>query len=313
MGAAGENLGGEGRLTRGVMTIGGQQLADPIVIIDFRVRPPFRSFLDGWLYRPRQESDPRLMPPWLVGAEPSRSFAQRSMPAFIEELDEAGIDKAVIMGRKAPPPFGCVPNSDVATLVKSYPGRFVGFGALGGGMKSAASEIDEVIDLGLVGVAMDNGYWQVHDDDESNFPAYERLEREGLILSLTNSIVIGPDLSYCSPLHIERVALRFPALRIVVPHAAWPWTTQMCGVAFKCRNVHLVPDIYMHLPGIPGSDDYLRAANSFLSYRMIYASSYPIRPIGQSLRQFQDLAFDSDEIRSRCTGGNAASLLGLGS
>ena len=114
------------------------------------------------------------------------------MPAFIEELDEAGIDKAVVMGRKAPPPFGHVPNKDVAALVKSYPGRFVGFGALGGEMKSANNEIDELIGLGLVGVAMDNGYWHVHDDDEAHYPAYERLEQEGLILSLTNSIVIGP-------------------------------------------------------------------------------------------------------------------------
>ena len=144
MGAAREDLGGKGRLTRGVRTIGEQQREEPMMVTEYRVRRPVRSFLEGWLSRPRQESALRLMPPWLVGAEPSRSFANRSMPAFIEELDEAGIDKAVIMGRKAPPPFGCVPNSDVATLVKSYPGSFGGFGALGGGMQAADSGSDGV-------------------------------------------------------------------------------------------------------------------------------------------------------------------------
>jgi uncharacterized protein len=281
------------------------------MLIDFRVRPPFKSFLESRLYRPRPATDPRHTLPWLIGIEPCRSFSERSMTAFMEELDEAGVDVAVVMGRKAPPPHGSVPNAEVAELVSAYPRRFVGFGALGGNVHAALAEVDEIVGLGLAGVAMDNGYWGIHDDDERLFPLYERLQKERLILSLTNSVIIGPDMSYCMPIHVERVALRFPALRIVVPHAAWPWTTQMCAAAFQCPNIFLVPDIYMHLPNIPGGSDYLLAANSFLGYRTIYASSYPIRPIGQSVTQFRSLAFDSEEIRARCLGGNAAWLLGM--
>lgn len=283
------------------------------MLIDFRVRPPFKGFLDTWLYRPRPPTDARSTPPLLIGIEPYRSFSERSMPAFLEELDEAGVDLAVVMGRQAPPPYGCVPNRDVAELVEKYPGRFVGFGALpAGDAGKALSDLDEVIGGGLAGVAMDNGYWSLHDDDESLFPIYEELQARGLIVSLTNSIIIGPDMTYCMPVHIERVALRFPALRIVVPHAAWPWSTQMCAVALQCPNVFLVPDVYMHLPNMPGSEAYLRAANSFLGHRLIYASSYPIRPIGQSVRQFRALGFESEEIRARCMGGNAEWLLARG-
>jgi len=233
------------------------------------------------------------------------------MPAFIDELDEAGINLAVVMGRSAPMPFGNVSNADVAELVATFPERFIGFGSVGGNQAATRDSVDEIVSLGLVGVALDNGYWNLHDDDPGLFALYARLEKEGLILSLTNSIVIAPDLSYCMPVHIERVAIRFPALRIVVPHGAWPWTTQMCAVAFKCPNVYVAPDIYMHLPNIPGSDHYLQAANSFLSYRLMYASSYPIRPLGQSVRQFEQLGFESDEIRARCKGANAAELLRL--
>ena len=42
---------------------------------------------------------------------------------------------------------------------------------------------------------------------------------------ITSSHVIGPDMSYATPEHIQRVALDFPQLTIVVGHACWPWTT----------------------------------------------------------------------------------------
>ena len=133
----------------------------------------------------------------------------------------------------------------------------------------------------------------------------------GLIVSLTSSIYVGSDVGYSMPVHIHRVAQRFPDLTIVVPHAAFPWAAVMCGVAFQRPNIYLMPDIYLNVPGLPGSDDYFRAANGFLSYRFLYGSSYPVRPLGQSIRSFKSLPFDSDEIRARCLGGNAARLLGL--
>jgi predicted TIM-barrel fold metal-dependent hydrolase len=85
----------------------------------------------------------------------------------------------------------------------------------------------------------------------------------------------------------------------------------MCAVAFQCPNIYLVPDFYMHIPNMAGADEFLKAANFFLSYRLLYASSYPVRPLGQSVRQFSDLAFSDDAIRRRCLGENAGRLLGL--
>lgn len=281
--------------------------------IDFRVRPPFKSFLDTYLYRPRNPNpDPVTLSGLQMGLEPCESFTRKSMSAFMAEMDEAGIDLAVIMGRKAPPSLGSIANEDVAELVATYPGRFIGFGGLGGtDIAAVLAEVDRIVALGLVGVAMDNGYWGLYDDDERLFPVYEKVRDRGLILSLTSSMFIGDDMSYCMPVHIQRVARKFPDLTITVPHGGWPWTTQMCAVAFQCPNVYLVPDFYMHLPGIPGATEYLRSANSFLSHRLLYASSYPIRPVGQSVRQFSELEFASEEIRQRCLGANAARLLKL--
>ena len=92
---------------------------------------------------------------------------------------------------------------------------------------------------------------------------------------ITSSHVIGPDMSYAMPEHIQRVALDFPQLTIIVGHACWPWTTQACALAMRCTNVYLMPEFYMHVPHMPGAQDYVDAANSYLSHRMLYSSCYP--------------------------------------
>ncbi|HSW16302.1 MAG TPA: amidohydrolase family protein [Ramlibacter sp.] len=283
------------------------------MLIDFRVRPPFKSFLGSFLYRPRNpHAAPMNVPPLQMGLRPYRSFTEQSMTAFMEEFEQAGIDLGVVMGRTAPPAFGSVPNEDVAELVRSYPKQFVGFGSVGGpDIKASLAEIDRIVDFGLKGVAMDNGYWSMHEDDERLFPVYEKIQKAGLLLSLTSSMFIGDDMSYSMPVHIQRVAKRFPELPILVPHGAWPWTTEMCAVAFQCSNVHLLMDFYMHVPNMPGAQEYLRSANYFLSHRILYGSSYPVWSLGQSIEQFRALDFASEEIRARCLGGNAVRLLRL--
>ncbi|MCC6305070.1 MAG: amidohydrolase family protein [Rhodobacteraceae bacterium] len=285
------------------------------MIIDFRVRPPFRGFLSSFLYRPRDpHPDPVTRSGLQIGIEHYRSFEERSMPAFMEEMDEAGIAIGVVMGRAAPPPYNGVPNEDVSALLRDYPGRFIGFGAVSGmDVAGALAELDRIVDLGLVGVAVDNGYCDppLYDDDPTLLPIYEKCQDLGLILSITSSIFLGPDLSYSSPVAIQRVARRFPGLRIVVPHASWPWTVQFCAVALQCTNVYPVPDLYLNVPHLPGADEYVKAANTYLSHRLLYASSYPVRPLGQSLRQFRELPFANDAIVTRCTGLNAKQLLGI--
>ncbi len=283
------------------------------MIVDFRVRPPFKGFNSIPFAQPPAQPDPVTMFPLHIGMEPSPSYAQRSMTEFMKEMDAGGIDVAVAMARFATT-WGNVPTEDVAELVKTYPGRFVGFGAVDGAdVPAAVAEVGRIADFGLRGVAMDNprSTPPLYDDDERLFPIYERCQSLGLLLSLTSSIFIGPDLSYSMPVHIQRVAKAFPKLPIMVPHGGWPWSVQMCAVAFQCPNIYLVPDFYMYIPNTPGGDEYVKSANYFLSHRLLYASSYPVRPLVQSVRQFRELPFDSDEIRQRCLGGNAKRLLGL--
>lgn len=285
------------------------------MIVDFRVRPPFKSFRSSFLYRKRDPSpDPVTAFALHAGMTPYRSFDEQSMEAFIEEMDAAGVGLGVVMGRSAPPPFNGVPNEEVAELVASYPNRLIGFGAVSGmDVAGGVRELDRIKALGLRGVAIDNGYCDppIYDDDARMDPIYARCEELGLILSITSSLYLGPDLSYSHPQAIQRVARRFPGLKIVVPHACYPWTTLAVAVAMQCTNVYLIPDLYLNTPGLPGQRDYLDAANTYLSHRLLFASSYPVRSMGDSVAAFSALDFRSDAIRQQCLGQNALRLLDL--
>ncbi|MEQ1775050.1 MAG: amidohydrolase, partial [Burkholderiales bacterium] len=95
-------------------------------IIDFRLRPPLKGFLDMIMYA---GSDRRDRLTRQHGMEPAPSAQAKSMPMLLDEMDAAGVTTGVVMGRYSGL-YGSVSNQDVADIVKAYPGRFVGVGSL---------------------------------------------------------------------------------------------------------------------------------------------------------------------------------------
>lgn len=284
------------------------------MIIDFRVQPPFKSFLDIYFYRPRPAVvDPVRVNAFSIGRRPSAAYTERSVELFVQEMDEAKIDLSVIMGQRAARAWGSVSNDDIGELIRRYPGRFAGFAGIDPAEPGAVDEARRSVEvLGCAGLALLPGWSDppLHDDDRAMYPIYEAALALGVPVMITSSHVIGPDMSYAMPEHIQHVALDFPELTIIVGHACWPWVIQACALAMRCTNVYLMPEIYMHVPDMPGADDYVRAANGYLSQRMLYSSCYPSRPLGQALEDFRNLAI-SPEAQASLLSHNAARLLGV--
>jgi predicted TIM-barrel fold metal-dependent hydrolase len=284
------------------------------MIIDFRVQPPYRSFLDIYFYRTRPTvPDPMRLTQYELGRMESPSFRERSIERFVSEMDSLGVDVAVIMGQRAGPAWGIVDNRDIADLVHRYPGRFVGFAGVDAHDPAAPDEIRRSVeDLGCRGISVLPGWSDppLHDDDKRVYPIYETASSLGIPVVVTSSHFIGPDMSYAMPEYLQRVALDFPELAIIVGHASWPWTTQACALAARCHNVYLMPEFYMYVPGMPGARDYVDAANGYLSHRTLYSSCFPTRSLDQALENFAALPL-TGEARERLLWRNAAGLLGL--
>jgi predicted TIM-barrel fold metal-dependent hydrolase len=146
-------------------------------------------------------------------------------------------------------------------------------------------------------------------DDQRFYPIYEKCQELGVILSVTFSIFMGPDLSYVEPIRLQHVVADFPDLLIVIPHGGWPYVMEFLGIAFRYPNVWLAPDLYMNTPGIPGAHHYIEAANFYLSDRLLFASSYPSRPLKSSVEEFKQLPLRPD-VLEKALHKNAEWILG---
>jgi len=276
-------------------------------IIDFRVRPPLKGFLDMVMYSNGERRDRFTRQ---LGLPPAPSAQKHSMPMLLAEMKAAGVVYGVITARNSGF-LGSVTNEDVGAIVKEHPGLFCGIAAIDPTQRKRAIEtIDQAMAAGFLGVTIEPGAYPVpiYADDRNLYPIYAHLEDRDIPAVIMTGGNAGPDLSYSNPIQLDRVAADFPGLRIVVSHGNWPWVSEILHVAFRRANVYLSPDMYLY--NMPGMDDYLKAANGFLADRFIYASAYPLTPLEAYAAWFRKLPL-SPENMQKCVYGNAARLLGV--
>lgn len=285
------------------------------MIIDFRVRPPFKSNLNLAIFghawdKPAKPEDEMFT---TMYREDIPSADHRSMALLMDEMAEVDIRKAVLMGRisETGVSHGGSVNEDSHELTQLYPDIFEAMVAIEPRDPHAIETIEEYVGKkGFKGVCIDPSFSTppLHSDDSEINSVYKYCEDHGIICSIMQSGIYVPDMSYADPLRIERIAIKFPKLTIIVPHACWPFIDGLMGVAMVHKNIYLLPDCYAYLPGMCGVDNIVNAGNHILKHRILYASSYPVRSIKQSYDYWINLGFTDEALRLNMY-ENAARLL----
>ncbi|MDE2789128.1 MAG: amidohydrolase family protein [Paracoccaceae bacterium] len=253
---------------------------------DARIRPPFGEFLKLPRYNTKMKQG-------LVSyAVPPASISQRSMPALFSEMDEVGIARGLAMGRHTAT-NAWIPNDTIASLRREHGDRFWTFGGVGEStpLDNLMETMRCIEELNLDGIALDPGWLQppLRVNDPAFYPVYAFCEARSVPVSVSMSINSGPDLSFCDPCTLQRVAMDFRTLRIVVSHASWPMVTPMLAVAAKLPNVWLIPDLYMNTPGLPGRTDFVEAArHPILCKKIIFGTAYPSQSLEASMSGFDE-------------------------
>jgi uncharacterized protein len=214
-----------------------------------------------------------------------------------------------VVGRHTPSQH--LPNDLIHRIVHGNQ-ELIGIGAVDPALQGEAVALAEaeraIRTLGLAGIDLEPGFGEPARlaDDPVYFPVYELCSRLGVPVFLMTGPTT-PNLRFNDPAPVAAVARAFPQLPIVCYHGFWPNVQQALGLAFRYPNVFLVPDMYLF---VAGSSAYVEAANGFLGDQLLFGSSYPFRPITQSIEDFQTLGF-RDELIERLFYGNAAKLFGL--
>lgn len=274
--------------------------------IDFRVRPPFKNYLNFFASAEHLGGFAGQF-----GLPLAPSITEKSEQLFIKELDEAGIDIGVIPGRTM---MG-VSNDELFEFADKYPGRFYIFPNVNAiDTKAALEAIDKYIVHGKgKGISIEPTFGPpnvVHDfDDERAFPVYQKLQELGVPIMITHSGYISQDAFDSYTPHLDKLALAFPELKIIVAHGGWPWFRETIEVAFRRKNVYLLPDIYAN-GVVPFSDDMRTAAKYLIPDQVLFGTAYPIAPIVESVENARKWDLP-EESREKFFYKNAAKLLGL--
>lgn len=260
--------------------------------IDWRLRPPFNSYLGSPLY-PNGVDNP-----------------EQAMSEVINLMDEAEIAIGVCPFRKG------MDNEDAERIYEAYPQRFKplihidpwdGSGAL--------DDITKYVVNGhAAGVIVEPGQTFIRKsmraDDPMMYPIYEKCEKENVLLTVTFGGMGTRDPGLYMPQFMAHVCDDFPKLKIVVAHGGWPWVAGICHVAYNHKFLYISPDAYMSRTQ-PAHQDYVAAAKGWLQDKMIFgtAYAYPMGDLKATVTEYTEQL--PPEIAEKVLYHNAAGLLGL--
>lgn len=278
-------------------------------VIDMRSRP---SFLHDF-YGATPGTKEYEVVKWLngrVGSKDVEHFTRsKNVDGFVAEIRESGISTAVVVGRETPTVKHS--NDEIAALVKGRK-ELVGIGSVdpyARGVKDAVAEVERAVSkLGLKAINVEPGFCNPprNCDDPLLFPIYDACDKLGVPVTIMSGPT-SPSLSLTDPTHVGHVARAFPGLSIVCYHGFYPHVQEMVGVALRYENVSVVADMYIFCPG---GKLYVEAANGFMKDQLMFGSSYPFRPMAQSVDDYRELGF-SDGVLEQVMYRNAERVLKL--
>ena len=175
---------------------------------------------------------------------------------LIKEMDKLGIQKTCISGlgigkgrtdntdyRKYNLRSMSPDNDDVLAAIKKYPDRFIGMAYFKLG-EDAPDAVAEFKKKGFLGLKI-NRTKKAYNDD-CCMPVYAEAQRLNMpILFHTGIVLVTPfdgEDDVCSermrPIKLDRVARRFPDLKIVIAHMGNPWFAEAAMLLRIHKNVY---------------------------------------------------------------------------
>lgn len=286
------------------------------MIIDIVASPPHREVLMGLLKPSSHLSGYYEL--YSFDEETAGLISSFETEHFLAMMDAAGVDLVVLHGEDQETTFSKkIPNEIVADIVERYPERFLGFAGVDPHKGDAAvEELDHAVkEMGLVGAMISPWEHLLFSDDERYYPVYEKCVELDIPIWIHASVNFSPQipLEYGHPLKLDRVAVRYPDLKIIAGHAGWPWVTEMMAVAWRHKNVYMdisgIRQKYMGMPNT-GWGPLIHYGNSVLQDKVLFGTAWPLLPLDQAVEDVKALPL-KEEVKVKWLGENARRLLNL--
>lgn len=217
-------------------------------------------------------------PDWMVRVKEdtfkagASMFESRELPELLDEMDAQGVERAILLTNLKKP------SQRALAFAEKQPDRF----ALGVGgldllrpMPNLRALESFVRDLPVAYTIVGPSFWgdgNYPPSDAVYYPLYAKCCELGLPVCL-NTGIPGPPLpgEAQHPMHLDRVCMRFPELKLCMVHGADPWWDTAIRLMIKYGNLRLMtsawspkrlPDSLVHYMNTRGQDRILFATDS---------------------------------------------------
>ncbi|MEU1981106.1 amidohydrolase family protein [Nocardia sp. NPDC019395] len=225
---------------------------------------------------------------------PESLYEQVELGALLDEMDEQGVEKAVLMYSMKKP------SATALKFVEAQPERFAL--ALNGvdllHPVSSLRELEALVkDLPVAYTTMGPSFWgdgQYPPTDALYYPLYYKCAEMDLPLCM-NTGLPGPPIpgEVQNPIYLDRVCYRFPELRLCMIHGADPWWDIAIRLLLKYRNLRLMtsawspkrlPESLLHFMRTRGKD------------KVIFGSDWPVLTMRRVVPEARALDLSADVL-----------------
>ena len=247
-------------------------------------------------------------PDWLVRVKEDTfkadetMFQNREPDELLEEMDALGVERAVLLAQIKGP------SDNVRRFVEGHPDRFsLGIGGLDllRPMPTVRALQSLVEDFPVTYAISAPSFWgdgMYPADHAVYFPLYTKACELDLPICI-NTGLPGPPLpgEAQHPLHLDRVCIRFPELKLCMAHGADPWWDVAIKLMIKYRNLRLMTSAWSpkRLP-----EELLHYLRTRGKDRIIFASDSPVLSMTRCVNEVDGLDLD-DDARDRYLYRNA--------
>lgn len=230
------------------------------------------AIIDGWVNVNMSELG---RPAWLE-AVASRYFKRGedffrdySVTEIAEQMDALGVERAILTTDAERP------SGHVLSFVKERPDRFF----LGAQLDptrtmKAVRALDAFVrDQPVVLARVTPFTFDLAPNDRLYYPLYTKCCELGLPISINTGIPGPPAPAECQhPIHLDKVCLHFPELRLVMAHGADPWWQVACRLMLKYPNLSMMTSAYLPKYFPP---DFVHFMNTRGQDKVMFASDHP--------------------------------------
>ena len=229
-------------------------------------------------------------------------FRNYSIEEMLDQMDELGIERCLLTTDLR------APSDYTLNFIDKHPDRFgLSVTVDPTGLMRAIRKLDAMArNHPLVLARITPFYYDLPPNHRVYYPVFSKCCELDLALSINTGIPGPPMPAECqNPIHLDRVCLDFPDLKLVMAHGADPWWDVAIRLMLKYHNLYMMTSAYLpkYLP-----DELIHFMNTRGKNKIMWASDHPAIQMKRCLESAQALEGLREGVLDNYLYNNAKSL-----